>query len=69
MEELCNAVILQAVTDFRSLKRRMKRAKDDDTKKKLTAEMHEIRNFFLGNWFKHLSRADGAEILAKLERE
>ena len=54
-EVLANAIIVRAVDDYRS-------RSDPDAVK-------EIERFFLSEWFRVLSKADGNKILCKLREE
>lgn len=54
-EDLANAIIIQAVKDFRSTKSPQVR--------------NEIKRFFKSEWFTMLSNVDGDIILKKLESE
>ena len=54
-QELANAIILQAVHDYR------------DTMDQKT--LSEIENFFLSDWFEILTNIDGRDLLMKLRRE
>lgn len=53
--ELANAIIIQAVKDYR-------RASSPQMRR-------EIKRFFLSDWFMVLTDADGKRILEKLEQE
>ena len=52
---LANAIILQAVKDYRHTHSPQQRA--------------EIKRFFRSDWFKVLTRVDGEMIIARLENE
>ncbi len=54
-EDLANAIIIQAVKDYRSTKSPQVR--------------NEIKRFFKSEWFTMLSNVDGDIILKKLESE
>lgn len=54
-EDLANAIIIQAVKDYRRTKSPQVR--------------NEIKRFFKSEWFTMLSNVDGDVILKKLERE
>lgn len=53
--ELANAIILQAVKDYRHTQSQ--------------AVRNEIKRFFLSEWFVQLTNADGKMIIKKLEQE
>ncbi len=65
-EILSNAVILQAVKDFRSAKRRLKRKPDD---REAMKEIKEIARFFRSGYFCSLTRLDGPTLLRRLFEE
>lgn len=57
-ENLANAVVLQAVKDYRSAKRGHNCHK-----------INELEEFFCSNWFTVLTDADGMVILERLQEE
>ncbi len=61
-ERLANAIVVQAAKDYRSA------IKGKRTKAK-TAEVKEIEEFFLSDWFTTLTDVDGRVILKKLQEE
>lgn len=65
-EELANAIILQAVQDYRRalrvLRRKPKDLPADDTKT-------EVERFFLSDWFQALTNIDGEYMVKKLREE
>lgn len=67
--ELCNAIILKAVKDYKRLYKRHLKFPDDD---KNTREMEKVRRYFRGNLFKvHSSHIEfsGEEIIKHIECE
>jgi hypothetical protein len=60
-ENLANAIVAQAVDDYRRLLRG-KRVPDKVTKKK-------CEKFFLSKWFESLTQVDGKKILKRLQKE
>ena len=62
-ENLANAIILQAVEDYRAALKRLKRD-PHNTSARQTAR--EVEEFFLSDWFKALTDADGEMILNRL---
>ena len=58
IEELCNAIIIQAAADYRLAAR-------DGNKYR----MKEIERFFLSKWFSTLSRLDGALLLKRIKED
>ena len=65
-EELANAIILQAVQDYRRALRALRRnpsivlAEDVKT---------EVERFFLSDWFQALTNIDGEYMVKKLQEE
>ena len=65
-ENLANAIIEQAVRDFREAKLRLqKNARDAEAEKTYM----EIKRFFRSEWFSQLTTLDGELLLEKLEEE
>jgi len=65
-ENLANAIILQAVKDYREARRKLKKRKKNE-EAKLMAEGCE--SFFRSDWFKALTSIDGEMLLKKLQEE
>lgn len=65
-EELANAVVLQAVKDYRDSKRILKRNPRNDAAKKMKSE---CERFFISEHFSIFTSIDGKSLLAKLEEE
>lgn len=55
VEDLCNAIILQSVEDYRK-----------ETNKK---KIKELEDFFLSDYFKKLTKISGKWLLYKLRKE
>lgn len=69
---LANAIIENAATEYRRLRKRLRDAKKQDRTSdiySLEREIKEIEEFFLSDWFCTLSELDGKELLKKLEEE
>ena len=65
-EKLANAIILQAVKDFRPAYRRLRRHPND----KLAADtVREITQFFCSQYFEQLTDLDGPALLNRIMRE
>lgn len=62
---LANAIVMQAVQDYRLLCKQYKMRPDD---KLLEAEINKCRKFFNSGWFNTLSGADGEAIAELIER-
>lgn len=65
-EQLSAAIILQAVKDYRTAMRRLKKHPEHPAAQ---AMRREVEQFFLSEWFQKLSTADGAQILKQLQKE
>ena len=65
-ENLANAIILQAVKDYRKLERRAT-IHPQDTKTQYAKNC--IEEFFLSEWFSALTKVNGAELLKRLGKE
>jgi len=65
-ENLANAIILQAVEDYRKCRRRVRRWPDQ---KEAQAMIREIEKFFHSRWFCQLADVDGIKILEQLKKE
>ncbi len=63
---LYNAIILQAVKDFRSARKRLKRRPDDKAANRV---VKEISRFFRSDYFALLTRLDGPTLLNRLMAE
>lgn len=65
-ENLANAIIEQAVRDFREAKLRLqKNARDAEAEK----TYREVKRFFRSAWFSRLTPLDSELLLEKLEEE
>lgn len=65
-ENLANAIILQAVKDWRSAVRTLKKRTRYDPAKQIK---EECERFFLSDWFEVLTSVDGRLLLRKLKEE
>lgn len=65
-EELANAIILQAVKDYRDAVERLKYTPDD---KSAQHDKRSIERFFRSEWFSILSDLNGELLLKKLKEE
>lgn len=65
-EKLTNAIILQAVKDYRAAKKKLKK---QPTNKDAEIMINETEWFFRSDWFTALTDVDGALILRKLQEE
>ena len=65
-QQLANAVILQAVKDFRSAYRRLKKHPND---KLAQDRVREITQFFCSGYFASLTDLDGPALLNRIMRE
>ena len=65
-ENLAHASILQAVRDYRDVRKILRKYPEHDLSLKLKAEVEE---FFLSSWFTVLTNLDGKALLKKLQEE
>ena len=65
-EQLANAIILQAVRDFRVSYSAIKKNPNDLEAQNM---LREVRAFFRGGWICVLTKLDGAGLLDSIERE
>jgi len=65
-ENLANAIVLQAVKDYRTARKKLKKRKKNEDAK-LMAEGCE--SFFRSDWFTALTSVDGEMLLKKLQEE
>ncbi len=65
-ESLANAIILQAVKDYRTAGEKLKRnPKNKDAK----LMIEDCERFFCSDWFSALTSVDGRRLLQKLQEE
>ncbi len=64
--DLANAIIVQAVKDYRGAMSVIKRYPRNAAAKRIKKETEE---FFLSEWFRNLTNVDGARLLKKLQEE
>ena len=65
-EKLANAIVLQAVKDYRKLEYRAS-IHPQDTKTEYAK--NRIEDFFLSEWFSALTKINGDELLQRLRKE
>lgn len=65
-KELANAIIVQAVKDYRDAVERLRYTPDD---KSAQYDKRSIEKFFRSNWFSILSDLNGELLLKKLKEE
>jgi len=58
-ENLANAIVEQAVKDYRAAKRKYRNS----------AEIASLRRFFRSDWFRSLTNIDGEWLIRKLDEE
>ena len=65
-ENIANAIILRAVTDYRAARKKLKHhPKNKDAK----FIIEDCERFFRSDWFSALSGIDGPALLEKLKKE
>ncbi len=65
-ENLANAIVMQAVKDWREAAKRLRR---NPRNAGAQAVVKECESFFRSDWFEALTGADGGFILKKLQQE
>ena len=65
-EDLAQAIILQAVKDYRDARRKMKRYPKDKEAKLM---IRDCESFFRSGWFAALTSIDGQMLIEKLKEE
>ena len=65
-EKLANAIILQAVKEWRAARRKLKRKPKNESAR---IELESCERFFRSEWFRILTDVNGAVILRKLYEE
>ena len=65
-EKFAQAIILQAVEDYRKCRRLVRRKPNQVEAQKM---IREVEAFFRSRWFMQLSDADGTMILEQLKKE
>ena len=65
-ELLANAIILQAVDDWREAMKRLWKNPDN---KSAQSDRDECERFFLSEWFMVLTKVDGEAMLSRLKAE
>ena len=65
-ENLANAIVMQAVKDYRMARHKLrKRPKNADAK----VMLEDCERFFLSDWFETLTNVNGESVLRKLQQE
>lgn len=65
-ENLANAIILQAVKDYRAAKKKLKRNPRNTLAQ---SEIESIERFFRSDWYAALTDVDGRMLIRKLREE
>lgn len=65
-ENLANAIVEQAVKDYRKAQRKLRKHPENA---KARSRIVEVETFFHSAWFKALTRADPDYILSRLQKE
>lgn len=63
---LANAIVLQAVKDWRAARRKLKRKSHNESAR---IELESCETFFRSDWFRELTDVDGGVLLRKLYEE
>ena len=65
-ERLANAIIIQAVVDYRLALKQLRQNPDFQP---AVSMKYEVERFFRSDWFSMLTRIDGPELLARIKTE
>ena len=65
-EDLANAIILQAVEDYRKARKRVRTRPDQ---KIAQATIREVESFFRSRWFAQLTDIDSEMLIKRLKEE
>ncbi len=65
-EKLANAIIMQAVKDYRTARKKLKKR---PTNKDVELMVIDTEKFFRSDWFTALTNVDGRVLLRKLQEE
>ena len=65
-EQLANAIILQAVKDYRDALKKLKKRPRYDPAKDMVSE---VERFFRSDWYRELTSVDGEILIKKLQAE
>lgn len=65
-ENLANAIILQAVKDYRKALRKLNRNSQNKDAKRTVSD---VERFFRSDWYKALTSVDGELLIKKLREE
>ena len=65
-ERLANAIILQAVTDYRAALKRIKRKPEDW---ETIDEAMRVESFFRSGWYSQMTAVDGEYLIRRLQDE
>lgn len=65
-ENLAEAIIVQAVKDYRTVLGKLRYYRNDRT---ALAEKHQIERFFRSGWFAVLTDLDGEVLIEKIKQE
>ena len=65
-ERLANAIILQAVTDYRAALKRIKR---NPKNRETIDEAMRVESFFRSGWYSQLTAVDGEYLIRRLQDE
>ena len=65
-QRLANAVVMRAVDDYRSAKKKLKK---NPTNEMADTDIRKLNRFFCSQWFEVLTDVDGRLLLSKLKKE
>lgn len=65
-ENLANAIVLQAVKDYRKA---LKTLQMNPMSRSANADKNTLERFFLSEWYRFLTRVDGEMLIEKKQKE
>lgn len=65
-EKLANAIVLQAVKDYRRALKRLKKCPDS---REARIEAESLERFFRSHWYSALTTVDGEYLMSELRKE
>jgi len=66
VENLANAIIIQAVSDYRYAERKLAKNPNDELAK---WDLESIKRFFYSHWFSILTNLSGSMLLSELQKK
>ena len=67
--ELANAIIIQAVDDYKTALKDYKKAKSDKDRDNIKYRLRPIESFFKSDWYSLLTNVDGEMIIKRIREQ